>query len=472
MKLEFERAAFLKAWQVAEKYTPSKTTMDALNGIRITADASGLVTLEATNLKESVKCPATKTTVLEPGQAVLNASIVGNMLRKSSAKSITLEVSSDKGTIIAGKSRSKFAVIAADTFPNLPERSGADEICTIMAADLSRLITEGSSAASAPSDFPKYLGTCMLRTQDGRLLSVSTDGKRLARSQMLCSVSKNDDVVLPAAALKDLAKIFTGRENVRLFADGTLAWFVLEKPQDEAEGAETPEGNTETPAEPTPEASAETPEATAENADSASEEAPAENTDSGEAKPAQTKPQEFLLDGAEFSIRRVETNFPKYERILNNELRTKIKITKSALAGAVDRIDVIARNNTAHAMAITIKPMNEMRITARAPELGTASEELEAAVDGSPIQIGFNVSYFLDGLKAVNSEEVIIEFSEEEGQTRMYKDEGDDFLYMLMPIRLTDQDIVDEPEEPVQEDQPAPEESLPSPEEHTEDSPF
>ena len=470
MKLEFDRSAFLKAWQVAEKYTPSKTTMDALNGIRITAGESGLVTLEATNLKESVKCPATKTTVLEPGQAVLNASIVGNMLRKSSAKSITLEVSSDKGTIIAGKSRSKFAVIAADTFPNLPERSGADEICTIMAADLSRLITEGSSAASAPSDFPKYLGTCMLRTQDGRLLSVSTDGKRLARSQMLCSVSKNDDVVLSASALKDLAKIFTGRENVRLFADGTLAWFVLEKPQDEAEGAETPaetpDASAETPAEPAP-------EAPAENTEAAPEEAPAENTDSGEAKPAQTKPQEFLLDGAEFSIRRVETNFPKYERILNNELRTKIKITKSALAGAVDRIDVIARNNTAHAMAITIKPMNEMRITARAPELGTASEELEAAVDGSPIQIGFNVSYFLDGLKAVNSEEVIIEFSEEEGQTRMYKDEGDDFLYMLMPIRLTDQDIVDEPEEPVQEDQPAqPEESLPSPEEHTEDSPF
>ena len=96
------------------------------------------------------------------------------------------------------------------------------------------------------------------------------------------------------------------------------------------------------------------------------------------------------------------------------------------------------------AMAIILKPMGGMRITARAPELGTASEELEAAIDGSEMQIGFNATFFQDGLKAVNSEEVIIEFSAEEGQTRMFKDEGDDFLYMLMPIRLTEQDRVDE----------------------------
>ena len=42
----------------------------------------------------------------------------------------------------------------------------------------------------------------------------------------------------------------------------------------------------------------------------------------------------------------------------------------------------------------------------------------------------------------MNSEEVIIEFSDEEGQTRLLKDEGKDFLYMLMPIRLTAQDFV------------------------------
>ena len=60
------------------------------------------------------------------------------------------------------------------------------------------------------------------------------------------------------------------------------------------------------------------------------------------------------------------------------------------------------------------------------------------------MQIGFNAAYFLDGLKAADSDSITIEFSSDEGQTRILKDEGADFLYMLMPIRLTPQDIVPE----------------------------
>ena len=60
------------------------------------------------------------------------------------------------------------------------------------------------------------------------------------------------------------------------------------------------------------------------------------------------------------------------------------------------------------------------------------------------MQIGFNAAFFLDGLKAVTSDNINVEFSSDEGQTRILKDEGTDFLYMLMPIKLTPQDIVPE----------------------------
>ncbi len=62
------------------------------------------------------------------------------------------------------------------------------------------------------------------------------------------------------------------------------------------------------------------------------------------------------------------------------------------------------------------------------------------------MQIGFNAGFFLDGLKAADSNTITVEFSSEEGQIRILKDEGDDFLYMLMPIRLTPQDIVPDDE--------------------------
>lgn len=378
MKLELERADFLKAWQTAEKYTPSKTTMDALNGICITASENNSVTLEATDLKSSIKCSAKGANVIEAGVAVMNASIFGNMLRKSKADTITLEITGERGTLKADKSKSRFTVIPADSFPKLPESSEAESYCRILAGNLSTLISEGSCAASMPSDFPKYMGTCLLRIEDQNITAVSTDGKRLARSKTLCETTdKQGDLLLPSQALKDLGKIFTGDSTVNILADDSTVW--------------------------------------------------------------------FRLDNAEFSIRRIDASFPKYERILNNEVRTSAKINKSNLLSALDRIDVIAKNNAAHLMAMALNPQSgEVKITARASELGTVSEVIDAEITGDFMQIGFNVTYFLDGIKAVSSESVNIEFSDEEGQTRMLKDESDDFLYMLMPIRLTPQDIVND----------------------------
>ena len=377
LKLELERSEFLKAWQTAEKYTPSKTTMEAINGIRITAN-EGIVTLEATDLKSSVKCTAKGVNVLEPGVAVLNAAIFGNMLRKSQAPTLTLTIKDEKGTLSADRSKSRFTVIPEDTFPNIPESSEAEDICEILAGDLGRLIIEGSCAASQPSDFPKYLGTCLLRTSDTMLLAVSTDGKRLACSQTLCiSINKqNEDLLLTSAALRELAKLFSGDDRVKILANSSVVW--------------------------------------------------------------------FRLDYAEFSVRRLDASFPKYEKILNDYVKTSMKVNKAAMVSAIDRVDVISKTNPAHVMAMTLKPEGELRITARSPELGTVSETLEAYIEGAPMQIGFNVTYFMDGLKSVDSEAMIIEFSEDEGQTRIFKDEGKDFLYMLMPVRLSPQDIVND----------------------------
>ena len=417
MKLELERSGFLKVWQVAEKYTPVKTPMESLNGIRISADSSGKVTLEATDLKASVKltCPQTETTVIEPGVAILNSVIFGNMLKKASAKSITLEVSGARGILTAGGNKSRFAVIPPENFPNIQESSGAEEVCTIQASDLGKLITEGSCAASSPADFPKYMGTCLLRTTEKLLLAVATDGRRLSRSQKSAlTISKQCDLLMPAAALKDLGKLFTGDETVRILSDGSMVWFILQKPEQNTETS-----SVDVPAEP-------------------ADEAPAT-----EDKPAPA-PKASYLDGAEFSLRSIEASFPRYERILNEEVITTLTIGRTYLLAALDRIAVIARNNPSQIMSMDLKPGDEMRIASRAPGLGTASETLmPKEVSGQKLQIGYNINFLNDGLKAAGSNSVYLEFSDIEGQTRIFRSSDDkDFLYMLMPVRLSPQDLV------------------------------
>ena len=219
----------------------------------------------------------------------------------------------------------------------------------------------------------------MLRVADNYISAVSTDGRRLALSKMLCiDMNKPGDLVVPAPALKELGKIFNTEGTAKIFADDSTVW--------------------------------------------------------------------FRLEDAEFSVRRIDASFPKYEKILNDEVKTSMKISKSLFLPALERIDVIAKNNTARIMAMNLNSGGELRISSRAPELGTVSETLDAAISGDTMQVGFNVTFFMDGVKAVNSDKLSIEFSDQEGQTRMYKDESDDFLYMLMPIRLSPQDIVNDDE--------------------------
>ena len=141
-------------------------------------------------------------------------------------------------------------------------------------------------------------------------------------------------------------------------------------------------------------------------------------------------------------MRSVDAAFPKFERILNADRHTTLTINSKDLYSVLERIDIIAKTTPAHIMAMALNPDGELQITARAPELGTTSEKFTANIEGGYLQLGFNVAYFMDGLKALGSEQAVIEFSGEEGQTRMKRDGSEDFLYMLMPARLSTQDAM------------------------------
>ena len=385
MKLELQRQNFLKAWQIAERFSApatAKTPKDSISGIFVTATEDNQITLEATDLKTSCTCKAEGANVLEPGFVVIPAAIFGGMLRKSSADNLILEINSSKGVLKSGNNKTRFAVISPEEFPKIPKSSGAEEICTIMGTDFSEIVSEGSTAASQPMDFPKYMGTCLLKTKDNFIRCLSTDGKRLSISKLSLEVLKEDELLLPAPALKDLAKMIGSNysdKNVKILSDDSTVWFNVED--------------------------------------------------------------------VEFSARKIEATFPKYERILNSEVCTKLKISCINLMPVLERIDIIAKSTPMHLMIMELNPEGKLKISARAPEMGTANEILDANIEGEFLQIGFNVPFFQDGLKAVGSGEANIEFSSNEGQTRMYREGTDDFLYMLMPTRLTEQDKISDEDE-------------------------
>ena len=150
----------------------------------------------------------------------------------------------------------------------------------------------------------------------------------------------------------------------------------------------------------------------------------------------------------------MESSFPNYEKILTPGASTTLRIQRDELLPALERIDIMVRNTLTRLVVFHLSPGGEFRLTGRAPELGTTTEVLDSNIDGDPLQVGFNVGFLQDGLRALGSGEVRMDFNGGEGQTQLLREGSEDFLYMLMPTRLSPQDLMEDEEakvEPVQE---------------------
>ena len=192
MKLEITQNVFMKYWTMAERVTGTKSTMATLASILCEADENG-VTLNATDLKTTIRIKAEGVNVLEPGTAILPLKVVGELFKKIAVSPFTVEVQDEKGTITAGRSHYSFTTYMVADFPELPSPRAAEEFTRVPAGELGRVLAEGSIAGAPNEDFPKYLSGGLLQISGGELRVVATDGRRLSLSKTLVQNSGEAD---------------------------------------------------------------------------------------------------------------------------------------------------------------------------------------------------------------------------------------------------------------------------------------
>ena len=135
--------------------------------------------------------------------------------------------------------------------------------------------------------------------------------------------------------------------------------------------------------------------------------------------------------------KRVDDQFPAYDKVLPQGNDKTVTCGREALAGAIRRVSLLA-NERSRAVRFGIES-GRVEVSSQSPELGEAKESIEAGYDGDEIQIGFNGQYLLDFLNAANTSEIRFELKDDSSQGLLRPaDEGDerDYRYVVMPIRL------------------------------------
>ena len=70
-------------------------------------------------------------------------------------------------------------------------------------------------------------------------------------------------------------------------------------------------------------------------------------------------------------------------------------------------------------------------------DVGQAKEELEAKYEGTDTVVAFNPDFLIDGLQAISSDDVVVETLDTSKPAIVRASEGGDFLYLLMPVRVS-----------------------------------
>ena len=68
--------------------------------------------------------------------------------------------------------------------------------------------------------------------------------------------------------------------------------------------------------------------------------------------------------------------------------------------------------------------------------IGNAYDECSTAGNGNDMEIGFNCKYLLEALKAVPTEEIMLELKTNLSPAVINPCEGNKFTYMVLPVRL------------------------------------
>jgi DNA polymerase-3 subunit beta len=143
----------------------------------------------------------------------------------------------------------------------------------------------------------------------------------------------------------------------------------------------------------------------------------------------------FSFGTTEFVARRIEGTFPNYRQLIPKETVTTVGVPREEVLAAVKRVSLLAQHNTP--LRVTANSEDQtLGLSATTHDVGDASEDLMAKVEGTDVEIAFNHSFLLDGLLAAEGDSVRISIVSplKPGVITSTGDEG--FLYLLMPVRL------------------------------------
>src|SRR6266481_1401809 len=143
---------------------------------------------------------------------------------------------------------------------------------------------------------------------------------------------------------------------------------------------------------------------------------------------------QFSFNGVELTSKLIDGSFPDYQRVIPAGNDKVLTLDAKDFSQAVDRVSTISADKT-RAVKLNLET-DRVTLSVVNPESGTATEDLGANYNASPIEIGFNARYLLDITGQIVGKDVRFLLADAGSPTLIEDTEDKRTLYVLMPMRV------------------------------------
>ena len=337
MKMICDRTLLSNAVAGVSKAVTQRSSIPVLEGILMKAEGFSL-TLTGYDLEMGITT-SIEANVLEPGEVVLSAKLLGDMVRRLSSSEVEITATETNATTIKG-GITEFDIMGMNPgdFPELPS-PGADHTLDL----------------ETPT-FREMVETTV----------VALDGYRLAIIEKPVKAAKDINIIIPAKTLAEAIKLFTDDDEVVHIAANRR--FVV-------------------------------------------------------------------LSSRTYTVisRLIEGDCLDYKRVIPEGYHTRVTVDVRDFSNSIERASLIITERLKNPLRITF----DGNITVRCQTtLGKVVDELDAEIEGEPVEIGFNNRYLLDALRYSRCDKLVFEVSGPLSPVKVLPKDGGDFLFLVLPVRF------------------------------------
>lgn len=142
----------------------------------------------------------------------------------------------------------------------------------------------------------------------------------------------------------------------------------------------------------------------------------------------------FNINGYEFISRLLDGEFVNYGKTIPALHTQRVIFPTRELVNTVERVSLLISESFSTPIRCYFNELNV--VFTCATTMGRATETVDIKIEGESFEIGLNSRYLLDALRNIEDEKIEILFNGPNAGVVINPVSGDDFKYMIMPMRL------------------------------------